>query len=269
MKLPSLKLPSVKLPQIALLARVRPRAALGAPKAAPAMPLGGLQPLWLRLRPRWRQVCRQFDARLPNERKLLIGMAIALSWFVCDSLLITPALTQMKAAKGRERTAMAATEAMRAELNRKSVELANQMLDAQREQASLRERLEKGKADLERQQAMLAPAREMRSLLEGLLAQSARLRVISMRTLPPKEVTFSVAAGRDSATPPMLFNHGLEISLSGGYLELLQWLRSVETLPRRLLCDSLTLSSDEHARLTLTLKVHTFSPDRDALEIAP
>lgn len=235
--------------------------------------LGGaasvLKPMLQRVRPRWRQVRRQFDSRLPNERKLLIIAGLALVWFVSDALLITPALTQIKAASKREAVAAAATAAMQGELNRKRVEMANQMLAAQREQVSLRERLAQGKAELERQQAMLAPASEMRTLLEGLLAQGGRLRVLAMRTQPPKEVSFPGAAGRDAGTPSMLFKHGLEITLSGSYLELLQWLRSVENLPRRLLCDGLTLSSDEHARLTLTLMVHTFSPDRDALEIAP
>jgi len=228
-----------------------------------------LKPLLQRVRPRWRQLSRQFDARLLNERRLLIIAALAAVWFVCDGLLITPALTQIKSASQRDRNATAATQAMQTELNRKRVEMANQMLAAQREQASLRERLEKGKAELEHQQSMLAPASEMRTLLEGLLAQNGRLRVVAMRTLPPKDVSFSGSAVREVATPPLLFNHGLEISVSGTYTELLQWLHSVENLPRRLLCDSLTLVSDEHARLTLTLVVHTFSPDRDALEIAP
>lgn len=248
--LPRLSLPALRLP-----------AMVGTPSA--------LKPLLQRVRPRWRQLSRQFDARLLNERRLLIIAALAAVWFVCDGLLITPALSQIKSASQRERTASAATQALQAELTRKRVEMANQMLAAQREQASLRERLEKGKAELDRQQSMLAPASEMRALLEGLLAQNGRLRVVAMRTLPPKEVTFTGSAVREGSAPPMLFNHGLEISVSGTYAELLQWLHSVENLPRRLLCDSLTLVSDEHARLTLTLAVHTFSPDRDALEIAP
>lgn len=228
-----------------------------------------LKPLMQQVRPRWRQVRRQFDARLLNERRLLIIAALALVWFVSDSLLISPSLSLMKAARNRERTAVTATEAMQAELNRKRTELANQMLAAQREQEALRQRLEQGKEDLARQQSMLAPAREMRTLLEGLLAQNGQLRVKGMRTLAPKEVTFAPVTGRDGAQPPLLFNHGLEVSVSGSYMELLQWLRSVESMPRRLLWDSLTLSADDHARLTLTLVVHTFSPDRDALEIAP
>jgi MSHA biogenesis protein MshJ len=235
--------------------------------------LGGatsvLKPLTQRIRPQWRQVRRQFDSRQPNERKLLIIAAVSLVWFVGDALLITPAIAQIRAASKREAAATAAKVSMQGELNRKRVELANQMLAAQQEQVSLRERLAQGKEELERQQAMLAPASEMRNLLEGLLAQGGRLRVVGMRTQAPKEVSFPAGTGRDGGTPPMLFKHGLEISLNGQYLELLQWLRGVENLPRRLLCDSLTLTSDEHARLTLTLVVHTFSHDRDALEIAP
>lgn len=224
---------------------------------------------WLPLvQARWRQARRQFDARLLNERRLIIVALGALVWFACDTFLITPGFAKLKAAKTREQTATVARDAMQAEINRKRVEMATRLVEAQREQTVLLKRLEEGQQDLERQQAMMAPAREMRALLEGLLAQNGQLRLRSMKTLPPTDVKFKVVEGMEGATP-VLFSHGLEVSVSGSYMELVQWLRSVERLPRRLLWDSLSLASDEQAQLTLTLVVHTFSPDRDALEIAP
>lgn len=217
---------------------------------------------------RWRQGRRQFDARLPNERRLLIIAVLAAVWFVFDTFMITPAFEQLKAARSREQQAVTGRDALQNEINRKRIELANRLLAAEKERELVRKRLADGEQELAKQQSMMAPAREMQALLEGLLVQNGQLKLKSMRTLPPTEVKFQPPAGMENATP-VLFSHGLEVSVSGGYLDLVAWLRSLEQLPRRLLWDGMTLSANEDAQLLLTLEVHTFSPDRDTLEIAP
>lgn len=220
---------------------------------------------------RWRQLRRQFDARLPNERRLLIVAAVALIAYLCDLVLITPAFEALKAARQREQVASMSRDAMQAELNRKRVELANRLMAAQKEQAELRKRLADGEQELARQQSMMAPARDMQNLLEGLLAQHGQLRLKSMRTQPPVEVQFNGAKGASApaGAAPVLYSHGLEISVAGPYLDLVAWLRSIEQLPRRLLWSGMTLSVADGAPPTLTLQVQTYSPDRDPLEIAP
>lgn len=222
---------------------------------------------------RWRQLRRQFDARLPNERRLLIVAVVALIAYLCDLILITPAFESLKAARKREEVATLARDAMQAELNRKRVELANRLMTEQKEQAALRKRLADGEQELARQQSMMAPARDMQNLLEGLLAQHGQLRLKSMRTQPPVEVQFNGTQAASlpaaAAAAPVLYSHGLEISVSGPYLDLVAWLRSVEQLPRRLLWSGMTLNVADGAPPNLTLQVQTYSPDRDPLEIAP
>lgn len=223
---------------------------------------------------RWRHVRRQFDARQLNERRLIIVALIALIVYFCDLLLITPASEALKAARQRESTATVARDAMQAELNRKRLELAGRLLAAQKEQAELRKRLSDGEQELSRQQSMMAPARDMQNLLEGLLAQHGQLRLKAMRTLPPVEVQFNGANGAKGASAslgaaPVLYSHGLEITVSGPFLDLVGWLRGIEQLPRRLLWSGMTLNVADGGLPTLTLQVQTYSPDRDPLEIAP
>lgn len=223
------------------------------------------------LLPRWRQLRREFDARLPNERRLIILAVIALVGYLCDVLMITPGLSDLKAANQREQVATTARDAMQAEVNRKRVELANRLLSDQKEQEALRKRLSEGEQDLERQKAMLAPAREMQNLLEGLLSQHGQLRLKAMRTQPPVEVSLNAEQRASAAAlaSPVLYSHGIEISVSGPFLDLVGWLRSVEQLPRRLLWSGMSLSAVDGSAPTLTLQVQTYSPDRDPLEIAP
>jgi len=271
-----LKLPAFSWPKLSLPGLKRGAMAVGAGVAAgdtdapsrPALNIPGLDKWAPQALLRWRQVRRQFDARLPNERRLIIAALIALIAYLCDLTLITPAFEALKAARQRERVATVARDAMQTELNRKRVELANRLMAAQKEQAELRKRLADGEQELARQQSMMAPARDMQNLLEGLLAQHGQLRLKAMRTQPPVEVQFNGAKGAPAAAP-VLYSHGLEISVSGPYLDLVAWLRSIEQLPRRLLWSGMTLSVADGAPPTLTLQVQTYSPDRDPLEIAP
>ena len=286
LKLPALSWPKWSLPgwrrqaSVAAPAAALQPAAVAAPSAfesalsdlfAQALNLPGVNKWAPQALLRWRQLRRQFDARLTNERRLIIVALIALVAYLCDLVLITPGFGALKAARQREQTAAMARDAMQAELNRKRVELANRLLAAQREQADLRKRLAEGEQELARQQSMMAPARDMQNLLEGLLAQHGQLRLKSMRTQPPAEVHFNGAKGASSpaGSAPVLYSHGLEISVAGPFLDLVAWLRSVEQLPRRLLWSGMSLSVEDGAAPTLTLQVQTYSPDRDPLEIAP
>ena len=230
--------------------------------------MSSIQSLWPLLQTRWRQGRRLFDSRLLNERRLIIVALVALAWFVLDTAFITPGYKAFHDAAVRNKASTAARDAMQAESMRHKADMALKEVEAQQEVQRIRERIERSKQALAQQQAMLAPARDMRSLLEGLLAQNGQLRLHAMRTMPPEEVKFTPVPGVD-ISQAMLYKQGLEVSVDGSFIELLTWLRSIESMPRKLLWDGLSLRSTEPARLTLTLTVHTYSPDRDALEIAP
>ncbi len=217
---------------------------------------------------RWRQGRRLFDARLLNERRLIIVAAVALIWFLLDSVLMTPSFNQFSAATKRNKAANMDRDALVLETQRRKQDMALKEVEAKQEIMSIKERIERSKQALAQQQAMLISAREMRSLLEGLLVQNGRLQLVSMRTLPPEDVKFAPVPGV-ALSQSMLYRQSMEVAVSGSFIEVLTWLRSVEALPRKLLWDSLALKTSEVGVVTLTLQVHTFSPDRDALEISP
>lgn len=274
LKFPALSLPKLSLPGLGRLSGATGGAQAQAPSAPSpraSLNIPGLDKWAPQALLRWRQLRRQFDGRLLNERRLLIAAVIALIAYLCDLVLITPAFEALKAARQREQVATMARDAMQTELNRKRVELASRLMAAQKEQAELRKRLADGEQELARQQSMMAPARDMQNLMEGLLAQHGQLRLKAMRTQPPVEVQFNGVPGASApaGASPVLYSHGLEISVSGPYLDLVGWLRSIEQLPRRLLWSGMNLSVVDGAPPTLTLQVQTYSPDRDPLEIAP
>lgn len=224
---------------------------------------------WLPLiQTRWRQARRMFDARLLNERRLIIVAVTALLWFVLDTVLVTPSFKAFHEASARVKDATATRDDLQSEQMRRESDMSLKEHEARKEVQVLTERIERSKQALADQQSMLAPAREMQALMEGLMKDQGGLRLRSMRTMPPEEVKFTPLPGV-SISNALLYRQGMEVSVQGSYIELLTWLRSVEEMPHKLLWDGLTLSSDDDTNLILSLTVHTFSPDRDALEMAP
>lgn len=213
---------------------------------------------------RWRRARRAFDSRLMTERRLLIVAAACVIWFLLDAVWITPAYQHLNKATKRKSEAATSRQTLIAQKDQLAQAMALQKQDAQKELALVRERLLKGQQELERAQSQMAPAREMRQLLDAMLARHGQLKLRSMRTLPPTEVRLG---GGEGGAP--LYSHGLELVVEGSFHELLAWLRSVETMPRRLIWQGMKLSADEQSRLSLTLQVHTLSPDKEPLEIAP
>jgi len=227
-----------------------------------------IQTLIALLMTRWRQGRRLFDSRLLNERRLIIVAVAGFVWFVVDSTLVTPSFKQFHIAVERYKAANLARDALQGEVERHQRDRLLKEAEAHKEVQALKERIERGKQAIAEQQSMLAPASQMRNLLDGLLNQGVRLQLRSMRTMPPEEVKFTPISGV-ALTQALLYRQGIELSVSGSFLETLGWLRSVEAMPRKLLWDGLTMKVGDDGVVTLSMLVHTYSPDRDALEMAP
>lgn len=210
----------------------------------------------------WRRVRRKFDARLMTERRLIILAAVCVTWLIIDSIWVTPSYQRLK----KKLELQKVTHSQQAAANEQSKTLMQtlheQQLRAIAELNEIRQRFAKQEAEMTGVQSQMAPAREMRQLLEALLAKHGQLRVLSMRTLMPQEVH---AQGTNET---VLYKHGLLLEVGGEFHDLVAWLQSAENMPRHLIWQSMELSPHAQTQLVLKVQVYTLSPDKDALEIA-
>lgn len=217
---------------------------------------------WMEIRTRWRRARRQFDARMMTERRILIVAAVCISWFALDAVWVTPAYQHLKRSLQAHSQVQAKQAQAQAQQNTLMDTLRTQKARALAELESLRIRLTQQKEELEEVQAQMAPAKDMRQLLDALLARQPNLRVLSMKTLPPIEVK---APGGNEA---VLYRHGLSLEISGRFHDLLAWLQSAEQMPRKLIWGNMEMQTNIAAELVLKVQVFTLSPDKEPLEIA-
>lgn len=233
------------------------------------MTAGQLSPgLW------WRQQRLRFDALARRERLLVITAAAAACLMAADALWLTPAFKAWNAAHRREAALPAEMAKTAAEAQRAAETVLVQQRQLQAELAQLRHRLHGGEAAMQEIEANLVGPDRMLSLLEQMLDGHGRLRVVEMKSLPRTDLVAEAAvpapagaADATSAERPTLYRHGIELTLEGGFTDLVRYLEALENMPQRLLWGAMRLRVEQHPKALLTLRVYTLSRDRHWLEI--
>jgi MSHA biogenesis protein MshJ len=213
----------------------------------------------------WRKWRRIHAARSPNERRLLVVGAIAITWFITDTLFLTPALARFKTSSVRYDKANVELRTKEDEQRRYNSDMVAMTAQLKGDVERMRADVIRQKKDIDAFQDGLVPAREMRNLLQTLLARHDDVRLISMKTLSGDDVRKLSPGTKDM---PGLYRHGMELKLQGRFASLLDWLLAAENSPRKLMWSGMRLEVDSKQQLFLTVNLFTLSPDAEPLEIA-
>lgn len=222
----------------------------------------------------WKKWSAGFAARAPREKKILALAALALVYAATDAIWLTPSLNAYKS--GNKAIAQKTAELARTQAQ--AAQLSEQMrLQEQQTRAALdagQRDLGGVVAELAEFEKTLVPARRMGDFLRGLLP-GAGIEVVSLKTLAPTPLIVRDAGkpanppvapagpgappkGKDAAN---LYKHGVEITLSGSYPALLDYLNRLEQSPQKVLWGRLELRAETYPRSELTLTLYTLSLD--------
>lgn len=138
---------------------------------------------------------------------------------------------------------------------------------------ALREQLRATDEALARATTGLVSPKEMARLVEQMLVKNRRLVVTKVESLPPAPLFANSATGIGAtASVPVatnttgasgvtagVYRHGMRIELTGRYLDIVDYLKSLEALPWKIFWGELTLQSETYPTSRLTLLIHTLS----------
>jgi MSHA biogenesis protein MshJ len=127
----------------------------------------------------------------------------------------------------------------------------------------------------------LVPPERMAPLVDTILRANARLKLVSMRTLPVESMTAlggqaqaaaAAAATPDKAASPaqpteLLYRHGVEVTVRGNYLDMVDYMSALEAMPTRLFWGRAQLDVEEYPASRLTLTLYTLSLDRKWMKL--
>lgn len=211
----------------------------------------------------------RIDALSLRERAMVFVAAAAAIIFVVYSLMLGPLFEKEKTLRTQVAQVRGNINGIDAEI---SAKLQGFTVDPD---APVRTRLAAVKADTDAlggklralEQGLVAPEK-IAPLLETILAANGKLTLVSMKTLAAAPVA---AASFDSAAIPaaeagsapaaLLYRHGVQLTVRGNYLDMVNYMSALETMPTRLFWGSAELEVEDYPDSRLTLTLHTLSLD--------
>jgi MSHA biogenesis protein MshJ len=223
------------------------------------------------MKQRWLALSAKIDALTVRERVLVFAALAAAVVFVAHSLVLGPLLRKQATLRAQISQQQNNVAGIDGEITQKV-----QAFQADPD-APVRERLAVVKAESTQQdeklramQKGLVPPERMAPLLDTILRANARLQLVSMKTLPVGSVNEVAAAanGQAAADAPkpataadMLYRHGVEVSVRGNYLDLVDYMGALESMPTQLFWGRALLEVEEYPNSRLTLTLYTLSLD--------
>jgi MSHA biogenesis protein MshJ len=120
----------------------------------------------------------------------------------------------------------------------------------------------------------LVPPERIAPLLESILRANGRLKLVSLKTLPvttlndaapqpaaPAAPAAAAAAPPVVKAPDLLYRHGVELTVRGSYLDMVDYMHALETLPTQLFWGKAQLDAEAYPNVRLTLTLYTLSLD--------
>jgi len=235
------------------------------------------------LQQRWRKLAAKVDALSLRERVMIFGASAALLIFLLFSLFLNPLFAKQKMLS----ETMASEQQMMAGIDAEILlKISGNGVDPdaqeRKELERLRQEVTRLSHTLRTAQAGLVPPDRIVFLLERLLKQQARLRLVSLKTLPsvPVEAGAGTPAAGTPATPlttqqpsagaplaapiktaPLLYRHGVEVVLRGSYVDMVNYMEALESMPTAVFWGDARLVVEQYPDATVSLTLFTLSLD--------
>ena len=216
----------------------------------------------------WQRYVEKIDGASLRERVLIFAASATVLIALVNALMIEPQLVTQRRLSREVAQRQGEMRTMQEQLQ--VLALARQT-DPDREIRTqldaLKQKVSAVEAKLVEEQRKFAPPEQVGALLGEMLSRNRKLQLVDLRTLPV--VTFAANAAEADKAPPQkpaapanggqIYRHGVEITVTGSYLDLFAYLRDLEKLPSQLYWGKLDLSVSAYPQVTLKLSVYTLS----------
>ena len=224
---------------------------------------------------RWRQFAARIEALQPRERIMVFGATVVVLVFLANALVFGPLARKEAALRSTLQQQNATIDGVNADIAAKAQAYAHDPNDALRKRlGDVRAEMARTSDALRALQKGLVPAERIAPLLEAILRANGRLKLVSLQTLPvttPGDAAAAPAAPATTApaaqpapvvkAPDLLYRHGVELTVRGSYLDMVDYMHALETLPTQLFWGKAQLDAEAYPNVRLTLTLYTLSLD--------
>jgi MSHA biogenesis protein MshJ len=231
----------------------------------------------------WLQFVARVEALQPRERFMAFGAVVVVLVYLASAVVFGPLARKEAALRSTLQQQVVTIDGINADIAAKARAYANDPNDALRKRlGEVRAETARTSEELRTMQKGLVPADRIAPLLETILRANGRLKLVSLKTLPATTLTDAAApatpatapatpapaAGAPAAgtplvvkAPDLLYRHGVELTLRGSYLDMVDYMHALETLPTQLFWGKAQLDAEDYPNVRLTLTLYTLSLD--------
>ncbi len=228
------------------------------------------------------QLAARMDALSLRERGMVFGATVAVLAFAGHTFVLAPQDAKQAALRSQIDQQQAASAAIDGEITAR-VEGSRIDPDAQSRARLNTMQQEMGQlgSQLLALEHGLVPPERMGPLVDGILRANGRLKLVSMRTLPAEPLAAPGVAPAAAAAPaanagaapaaasdvPLLYRHGVEVTVRGNYLDMVDYMSALDAMPTRMFWGRARLDVETYPGARLTLTLHTLSLDRQWMKL--
>jgi MSHA biogenesis protein MshJ len=225
----------------------------------------------------WNRYAERIDGLSLRERVLVFATAMALLLALLYTLLLDPQIAAQKRLASTVTQKQSEIKSLEAQITAIATSRAADPDRPLRERLTeVRKQLAEVETQIAAEERKFTAPEEMKSVIEEMLARNRAVQLVAMKTLPASTLAEARAqAGRAEAPKPapkpqpeaatpgerLIYRHGMEVTVAGGYLDLLRYLRDLEHLRTQLYWSSLEIDATRYPRHTMKIVVYTLSLD--------
>lgn len=217
----------------------------------------------MKLRQKLQQRMLQIDTLSLRERALVMLGAFMVMFLIWDGLLMSDIGSRSK----RVTDEIAGTQARMQQLNQAIATSAQTRgtdpnTRLQDELRATRASIEALDETLDEGSASVIPPSEMARVIEQVLRRQGRLKLLSAQSLPPRPMFETAIANPDDvgiAATGTVYRHGLELVVEGRYLDVLEYLRELESLDWQFFWETVELESGKYPANRVRIRVYSLN----------
>ena len=209
-----------------------------------------------------RHLPQWIDQKSLRERLGIFVAVLVLGIFCCEALYFNPQRSrhaEIKAQVSAMNAALASLDSQAEAIKARGQTDPDQEHRARQRQ--LQAELDRLDKRLKALTIDLISPRDMAAVLRSLLIHQKGLRLAHLENFPAEDLLSGAdkTQGGNDDRQVHLYRHPMRIVFSGSYLQTLAYLRSLESLPRKLYWDELEIVVNDHPHAEISLTVHTLS----------
>ena len=241
------------------------------------------------MKQQWEQLTGKIDALSLRERGIMLILVSFVIIFLFDSWVIEPQFAKQKILSNKIKQEQGQVSALNIEIiQREAGVKLDPDADIKRRISNAQQQLSQIDSNLQGLQKNLVRPEKMISLLENILKRNQKLQLVSLKSLPTTNVidemdtsggasiktlvTTSVTTNlatnsNDLSTSGAIYKHEVEIVMQGSYLDMLSYMRELESLPEQVYWSKGKLTVIEYPKASLTLNLFTLSLEKKWLNL--